>query len=557
MQPNLSTMTGERAALKRVAAIDLGTNSFHAVVADLYADGHFEVVDTLKEMVLLGEGAGARGLHPEAMDRGIAALRIFRSLCDGHGVERILAYATSAIREARNGGEFIQRAIDETGIKVNAISGLLEAELISHGVRHGIDLGDSEHLMVDIGGGSVEFIVGDREVTRHMESLKIGVARLRAGFVDADPAPKKSLKAMARHIREKIAPVVEVWRDSPEPRSRTMVGSSGTFQAVAMLIARRRDRDVPIALNGYEVTRKELDALLAEVMPMDRAHRAALTGLDERRIDLIVPGLVLIRTLCEQFDCDKIRISTQALREGILIRYMRKMMRRGIREELAEQGPRRKSIMELAAKCNWHETHSRHVCALALQLFDHVADRLDLGAVDRELLEYAAILHDIGYHISHRSHHKHALYIILNSDLRGFDSHEIAVIAHVARYHRRSTPKSRHEEFASLDRPTQRRIEKLAAILRVADGLDRSHYQNVAGMHVEMTDRELTIRIRPLSDPELEIWGAERKSSLLEKVLGRRVSVTAEAVHSPKLPAGPGNTTGDWNPSADTALTPK
>lgn len=531
MQTSHSSPAPSRTVLTRVAAIDLGTNSFHAVVADLHADGGFEVIDTLKEMVLLGEGADEHGLHPDAVDRGIAALRIFRSLCDGHGVERILAYATSAIREARNGGAFIQRAIDETGIKVNAISGLLEAELIAHGVRHGLELGEDEHVMVDIGGGSVEFIIGTQDETRHMESLKIGVARLRAAYMRSDPPKPKDLKAMRRHIEEKIGSTVSMWKAGTAPRSRTMIGSSGTFQAVALLIARHRDGDAPAALNGFEFTRRDVSDLLDAIAPMDRKRRSALAGLDARRIDLIVPGLTLVRTVMDAFGCGKAKISTQALREGILIRYLQKRLKKG-EAQVSEPSPRRKSIMELARRCNWHETHSRHVCALALQIFDHAAPCMELDPADRELLEYAALLHDIGYHISHRSHHKHALYIILNSDLRGFDSTETAIIAHVARYHRRSTPKPRHAEFSALDRKVRSRIEKLASILRVADGLDRSHYQNVKRMEIETTPEEFRIRIHPLSDPELEIWGAERKSNLLQKKLGRKVVITAHPVRT-------------------------
>lgn len=308
-----------------------------------------------------------------------------------------------------------------------------------------------------------------------------------------------------------------------------MIGSSGTFQAVALLIARHRDGDVPETLNGFEFSGRDVSELLAAVAPMDRKRRSAMAGLDARRIDLIVPGLVLVRTLMDAFECGKVKISTQALREGILIRYLQKRLK--MKEaHVPESSPRRKSIMELARRCNWHEAHSRHVCALALQLFDHAAPWMELEPVDRELLEYAALLHDIGYHISHRSHHKHALYIILNSDLRGFDSTETAVIAHVARYHRRSTPKPRHAEFSALDRKVRGRIEKLASILRVADGLDRSHYQNVKRMELETTPEEFRIRIHSLSDPELEIWGAERKSDLLRKKLGRKVVITAAPV---------------------------
>jgi exopolyphosphatase/guanosine-5'-triphosphate,3'-diphosphate pyrophosphatase len=510
--------------MRRVAAIDLGTNSFHVILADLYADGHFEIVDTLKEMVLLGEEGMADELSSAAMDRGIEALRKIRSLCDGQGVERILAYATSAIREARNGGVFIQRAIDEVGIKINAISGLLEAELIGYGVQHGVSIGPRDHLMVDIGGGSVEFIIGDQDVFSHLESLKIGVARLASRFVAGDPIDEKAARAIREHVIRETESVSQAWgtRDC-----RTLIGSSGTFQSIAMMIAIRRGGAVPVTINEFEFTRAELDRLKRDVLGMKRKRRLLIPGMDEKRVDLIQTGLVLVDTLMDRFGMERVKISSQALREGILIRYLRKMLKRDPDVPLTDD-PRRRSIMELAYRCNWHETHSRHVCGLSMQLFEALRDALGLTDADRDLLEYAALLHDIGYHISHHNHHKHALYLIQNADLRGFSEDEIQIMGHIARYHRRSMPKRSHEMFHALPKAVRARIRKLAGILRVADGLDRSHYQNVSSLTTSLTSEALDISLSTQSDPALEIWGAERKSDLLQEELGRPVRIAVQ-----------------------------
>ncbi len=507
--------------MKRVAAIDLGTNSFHVVLADLFSDGHYEIVDTLKEMVLLADDGDLENLSESAMDRGIAALKKIRALCDGQDVERILAYATSAIREAKNGGDFIQRAIDETGIKINAISGLLEAELIALGVQYGMKLGKKEYMIADIGGGSVEFIIADQQEIKALDSRKIGVARLTADFVHHDPVEPEEIREMKAHIANELLPVVEAWG---ERKNSVLIGSSGTMQSIAAMILFKRNKDIPITLNEFEFTKKEFTELKEEIVNANRSKREKIQGLDEKRVDLIQAGVVLVEEILQTFGAKAIRISSQALREGILIRYMKKMMK-AEQPLITEKDPRRRSIFQLARKCNWHEAHSRHVCALSLQLFDPFRDALALTDMDRELLEYAAILHDIGYHISHSSHHKHALYLILNADLKGFSDEEIQIMAHVARYHRRSTPHKRHELYSGLPRQVKKRIKKLAGILRVADGLDRSHYQNVKSLQVTMEPEKVTIAIHTQSDPELELWGATRKSELLAKKLKRTVEI--------------------------------
>ncbi|MEL0010543.1 MAG: HD domain-containing protein, partial [Bacteroidota bacterium] len=236
-------------------------------------------------------------------------------------------------------------------------------------------------------------------------------------------------------------------------------------------------------------------------------------------------GMILVHVLCKEFGMNEVRISTQALREGMIIRYLKKEFI-GLPGGAAPD-PRRRSVFELVRKCNWHEQHSRQVTRLSLLLFDYLAEALTLNEEDRELLEYAALMHDIGYHISHSKHHKHALYLILNADLKGFREDEIAIMAHVARYHRRSTPKKRHEEYAMLNKSIRKRIQVLSGILRVADGLDRSHFQNVQELSVELSKKECQISIKTIDEPNLEIWGAMRKSHLLSQTLGREVHIRA------------------------------
>jgi exopolyphosphatase/guanosine-5'-triphosphate,3'-diphosphate pyrophosphatase len=507
-------------SLKRIASIDLGTNSFHAVIVDIYPDGSFYTIDKFKEMVLLGEGGMQDELSEEAMERGVAALKKIKMLCEHQNVEKILAIATSAIREAINGGEFIQRVMDEVGIKINAISGKMEAELIASAVQHGVSLDEDPVLMIDIGGGSVEFILGNQKKVFFLSSKKLGVARMSAKLKMDPPAPNE-IKALKDHYSTALKDVAEAFAQN---RTNILIGSSGTMQNIGMMIALKKKKSPNITLNELEFTSEEFNEFYKKAITLSHKQRLKLKGLDEKRVDYIVPGLVLVNYILDTFGIKKVRISTQALREGIIIRYIKKEMED--LEPLAQiQSPRRRSVFELLRKCDWHKDHSSHVADMALIIFDALKVELNLDDSDRELLEYAALMHDIGYYISHKSHHKHALYIIRNSDLRGFREEEIEIMANVARYHRRSTPKSRHPHYDALSEETKKRVIHLSAILRVADGLDRSHYQNVRVLHAENGKKKLTFRIETEADPQLEIWGAKRKSQLLQEVTGKKIVI--------------------------------
>src|SRR6056297_81076 len=517
-------ITNKRQNSRRIAAIDLGTNSFHAVIVDVFPDGSFQTVDKLKEMVLLAEKGFGQNLSPAAMDRAIDALNKIKTLCDHQNAEQVLAYATSAIREAENGGEFIQRAIDEIGIKINAIPGRMEAELISLAVRHGIQLPDQPALMADIGGGSVEFIIGDKKRSYFLTSKKIGVARMTASFVDSDPISADEIKRLEAFYAEQLRDVALAFATH---RAGIMIGSSGTTENIGLMIAKREGKLKNLSVNELEFTDEQFFELYDELIGMNRKERARLSELDDKRIELIAPGLVLVRFLLKKFSIKKVKISSQALREGIIIRYINKEMDE-LKGLAMYDEPRLRSVMELVNRYDWHEDHSAHVSKLAMVLFDEFRDALKMTDEDRELLKYSAFMHDIGYFISHRKHHKHALYIIRHSDLLGFKEVEIEMMANISRYHRRSTPKMRHKYFKKLPKPVRERIKKLAAILRVADGLDRSHYQNVRDVRVERAGQKTKLFITTETDPQLEIWGAMRKRALLEEVLSSDVEVVID-----------------------------
>lgn len=497
----------------RLCVIDLGTNSFHAIIVDAYANGTFTTLDRIKEMVRLGEGGFTKHrLTGAARRRGMEALRRIRLLAEGWQVSDYLAYATSAIREAENGGDFIQRVQAELGLRIRPISGEMEARLIYRGVRRALDIPEPT-LLVDIGGGSTEFVVGTGDIVHHAASHKLGAARLTEWFIHADPAQKSELKALRAHCRETLAGLFTEVRTRGV---RTLIGSSGTLLNLGQVYAAHHGLSaVPPEINAASF-REQVRA----VMRMPRDARAALPGLDEKRVDQVVAGATLIDVLLKDLPIARVRLTGSALREGMVLQYIERNTRR-----LAHLAPfddvRRRSVYELGFRCQWDEAHARQVAGLALLLFDACGPLHGLGRREREWLEFAALLHDVGYHISHRSHHKHSLYLIEHADLRGFTPDEVAVIANTARYHRRSFPKKTHPAYMAL-RPAHRRVvRQLAALLRLAEGLDRSRFQNVTALRVRITDDAVGLALRTNGDPALEQWGVRHEKALFERTYRR------------------------------------
>ncbi len=523
METNLPK--NEHIPVKRIAALDLGTNSFHVIIVDVFMDGSFRMVDGIKETVQLAMGGVDKNLTPAAMKRGWKALKNIKTLCDSHEAEIILAYATSAIREAENGGDFIQKIREELGIKIQPIPGIMEAELIGYAVQHGIKLGKKPQLIVDIGGGSVEFIVVDMEKFHFLESKKIGVARMTNQFKPDDPIEPTQIQVLENHYRNELKNVKKTARDF---KIKRIIGSSGTMENIALMIAGRNNIPVDITLNEFEYKAADFLEFYQYFIKLDAEERAQVPGLDAKRVEIINAGLVLLNVIVRDFGIEKIKISTQALREGIIIRYLQKETEL-LRKSAAYTNPRKRSIFELLRKCRWHEVHSRHVAEMALYMFDALKEKLKLPESDRELLQYASYLHDIGYYISHSAHHKHAMYIVRNADLKGFTEEEIEILAQVARYHRKSLPKITHYEYQKLPQNVKERIKKLAGILRVADGLDRSHFQNVTDLKLTLNPDELLIKIQGNAEANLEIWGAYSKSDLLQLVLQRKIIIVNES----------------------------
>ena len=296
----------------RVCVIDLGTNSFHAEIVDAHANGTFEVLDKMKEMVQLGEhGLAGHRLADEAMDRGVDALRRIRILAEGWGVEDYLAFATSAVREAANGGDFIERIREELGLRVRPISGQKEAELIFEGVRRAVEMPDPS-LLVDIGGGSTEFIVATNQESFFATSLKIGAARMTEQFVTTDPVEKAEFKALRAYYRKVLRPILAVAR---EYGVHEIIGSSGTMENIAQVFV-NRDGDVQRTIYQHVFDGPALRRTTKVLMRSSRAEREAMPGLDEKRVGQVVAGAVLVDVLLKDLAVEQVRVSPHALREG-------------------------------------------------------------------------------------------------------------------------------------------------------------------------------------------------------------------------------------------------
>lgn len=512
----------------RICIVDLGTNSFHAVVGDAYPNGTFQVKDKLKNMVHMGErGLRDHRLTEEAMQRGVRALKRIYQLAEGRGVEEYLAFATSAIREATNGGDFIRRVYRQVGLEIHPIPAGLEAKLIYKGVREAVDLAVPA-LLVDIGGGSTEFTVGTDSEVFYTASLKIGAARMTERFVTTDPLAAREYEEMVRYFRRVLEPVVA---RAEEAGVVEIVGSSGTMKNLARASV---DRYVNAGESVYDraISPEALRATVQAVIRSSRDEREAMPGIEEKRLDQIVAGAVLVETLLEDLKIEQFRVSPDALREGMAIYFVEQNSER--LERVARfDTVRRRSVYGLGYTCRWDEQHANQVAAIALILFDACRSLHEQGLYEREILEYAALLHDIGSHVSRRKHHKHSRYLIEEGDMRGFTSDETRLIANIARYHRGSLPKPTHDHFARLSREDRQLVRQLASLLRLAEGLDRSHCQNVTHLSVDLAPDAVTVGIRAQADPQLEIWSTRRNVDLFEQTYDMEVHVgTAEIADS-------------------------
>jgi exopolyphosphatase / guanosine-5'-triphosphate,3'-diphosphate pyrophosphatase len=519
----------------RIAAIDIGTNSIHMIVVQVRPDLSFEVIDREKEMVRLGAGGlDGRSLTPTAMTAALQTLAKFRRLADSHKVDEIVAAATSATREADNGGDFIAEVARRTGIKIRVISGNEEARLIHLAAVYGVHMGGSPAVVIDIGGGSIEITHGTASHLSHARSFKLGVIRLTERFVRTDPLAQRDERRLVKHINKEIGGYLETIAGK---RFDRVIGTSGTILSLGALALSEDGIVRDEALRNRRVSAKAIRRLRKRLTESDLESRLHMDGLDPRRADIAVAGCVLLDSVLRRLGADDITLCDLALREGLVLDYIHRNTAT-IRKIERYPDVRRRSVVELGERCGYAAAHARHVSQLALSVFDQTRAVHKLADREREWLEYGALLHDAGVHISYERHHRHSYYLIKNGELRGFDPEEIEIIALLARYHRQATPKKAHDEYGALKGRLRRTVRTLAAMLRLAEGLDRSHAQVVTALDVVPRGNAYLIRLKTAGDAELELWAAHRHGTELERVLRRPLRFEVSGRKTAKRRAG-------------------
>lgn len=511
----------------RVAAIDVGTNSVHLLVADVGPEGEVVVVEKNRVQVELGRGGLDRNLlTDEAMQRGVDALISFREAMDSLGVEAIEATATSAVREAQNGRDFVRAVREATGVHVRVISGVDEARLIYLGVRPDLDFSRGYALLIDIGGGSIELILCDATRILATHSLPLGHLRLADAFINTNPPTPEALAQIRAHTNQKLRSVLA---DIPPGVAGTLVGTGGSVRTLARMATLMRGEPEPQHSHGLVLHKGDLKRLGVQFTQVKQARMSAIPGMDSRRKATLPAAAAALHQIMKTFDHDPLVTSDRSLRDGLLANWiLRNEPELALSRTVA--WPRMRSVLRLMERYEADQAHCTHVRDLALVLFDGLSG-LKLDSSARRTLEYAALLHDIGHHIDARDHHKHGQYLILNSRMAGFTAPEVAVVANIVRHHRKRPKRSNHH-FAALPRPDQRKVEILSAILRMADALDRSHNQPVIELEIEDDGIAVCIRAKTKDEAHIERWAAERRIEGLSNVLGRTVTVELQPIGS-------------------------
>lgn len=477
IKTNLGTFAKENSQKDcTLAAIDIGTNSIHMVVVKINAHlKTFSIVTREKDTVRLGDrNPKTKELTPEAIARSLAALKRCQDLAISLNVDHIVAVATSATRESPNGSEFLEQIEREIGLKVDLISGQEEARRIYLGVLSGMDFNDQPHILIDIGGGSTELILADQYDARFLSSTKVGAVRLSQEFVTTDPISPYEYAYLQAYIRGMLERTTDELLSHLKPNEQPrFIATSGTAETLAMIIALEQTGVEPNPLNGYKISKRDLKFWLRKLSLMTCAERYNVNGMNDRRAEIIVAGALILLEAMELLNIDELTVCERALREGVIIDWM--LTHGYIDSHFRYQSEiRPRSVLKIAHKYQVNLESNHRIANFALKLFDSLGNKLhQWGEIEREWLWGAAILYNCGLHISHSAYHKHSYYLIRNAEFLGFTEIEIEMMANIARYHRKSKPKRKHEPYKNLSLIHQKVIKQLSAILRLAVALDR------------------------------------------------------------------------------------
>ncbi|MBI4553605.1 MAG: Ppx/GppA family phosphatase [Candidatus Latescibacteria bacterium] len=502
--------------MDRIGIIDLGSNSARLMIAQYTPGLAFKVTDEVSRRVRLSEGMATENvLHPAAIDRALDTLQVFQAFCHAQGITRIVPVATAAVRDAANGEEFLARVRAETGLEFRVLTGEEEAYWGTVGVVNSLGLRDG--FVIDIGGGSVEISQVQRGDFKRGITTPLGAVRLTETYVHSDPVKSSEVKRLIDHIAAAFEALTWMTLESGEQ----FAGIGGTIRALV-----RIDRGMsgyPLGLvHGYELKLSRLDRLIDRLLSLPVHERARkVPGLMADRTDIILAGTMVVAGALRRAGADRLVVCGQGLREGLLYRELLKPADPPLIRNLREF-----SILNIARLYGYEQAHTKHVAALVLSLFDQLAPVHGYGALEREYLWAAAQLHDIGTVIDYYDHHKHSAYIILNAGLPGYSHRETVLIAQLCLYHRKGKPNP--EPYSRLLKDGDvKRINRLAALLRLAEYLDRSRAQTVTDLHVTATGKQVRLRVnaRTSAEARVEVWEAQRNAELFEEAFGCKLEI--------------------------------
>lgn len=506
----------------KLAAIDIGSNSIKLAVADAADSSSFAVVTRQKEVIRLGHETLRKGrLSRTAIERAINCLQRFKTIAEAHQPKQIIAVATASVREANNAQQFINEVEQQTGLRVEILSGIEEARLIGLAASHGCALNGATNINVDIGGGSTEISLFRNGTPLSLFSMKIGAVGLTERYLASDPPKPKQLSSLKAEVH---AAFERPHRELRQAQWQQASGTSGTILSIGAAlreISSPTGKHQSVQPTDSDIPLSRLAALNAKLATMNLAERRALAGLSSQRSEIVIAGGQILEAAMRALGINVIRTCEWALREGVIIDSLREWEdeSRPPAPNFADQKLR--GVHAVGRRFGYEETHARQVAKLAEKIFDSLAETENLTRHQRTLMLAGALLHDIGYHIAHESHQKHALYLITNSELTGFSEAERAVIANIARYHRGSLPKKRHPEYAALNVADREIVCKLGGIVRLADALDRSHDSRIFDVHGRQKPGAFHLELLSNGDCDNELLEVERKRELFEEAFKR------------------------------------
>lgn len=507
----------------KFAAIDIGSNSIKLIVVDAAASDSFAVLAREREVVRLGHETLLKGyLGRAAILRATDCIRRLRSIAEARGAERIVATATAAVREANNSANFIRAIEQKTGVKVEILSGVEEARLIGLAASHGCSTRGESTLNIDIGGGSTEFSIFRDGLPVNLLSIKLGAVGLTDRFLTSDPPGKKALADLQSEIR---AALERPARELHDCEWNNVTGTSGTILAIGKALRLRSASDQTVQPVEAEIGLRELTQFNNSLSAMTIAERRDAARLTVQRAEIIVAGGLVLEGTMRALGIKSLSTCEWSLREGVIIDRLRdwEAQSRPTMPDIADQKLR--SVHAVGKRFGYEEAHSHQVARLALAIFDALSASANLTRHQRLLLSAAALLHDVGYHIAHESHHKHSFYLIENSELTGFSESERALIANIARYHKGSLPKDQHPHYAALSPADQLTVSRLAGILRVADAMDRRHDNRVKDLLCKRVRNVFHIQATSALECENELTEAERRLDLFENAFQCKVKL--------------------------------